>query len=296
MKKVRRPPKLTSRPPAPNGASQPSQVAPIACPATSSPVLPPSDLEPATQPSPEEFTWAFEPWNQNDPGRLAVLKSIVESRLVVQGKLRPVAWATETELRLAHGDTLVDAMLRDSVGVPGGYLERWAHPDGYLAVTLSPWGAYVVGHKLVEYTITWVSRFRGECVKTGKRVWKRRRRWDLELMWVRSCVPDRSCRCPRDSLEHPLTFDPEDRRARPEASTNRVLWVADLDTGETTEDQGKAFCFTMSQCGVEVKIPVRLDARPGKPIPKPKPKSPRKTGKPAKPKKRSSPRLANTHK
>src|SRR3954465_6233704 len=149
------------------------------------------------------------------------LSSIVNSTYMVQGNVCRTFYCTYDELSGEYGDDLIRLMIARAA------IQEWYHADGFIAVTLTPWCASVLGVRLAEYLVRQVKRiyeYRG-LNRNPARV--RVLQWDTAQYWTYVNRPDKPVRIPANPCELPLIGDPEDKRHQ----------------GEYTEDW-QTFSFT----------------------------------------------------
>lgn len=174
--------------------------------------------------------------------QIDILKSILSSRLVIQGKLRPVVFCTLFELQVQFDRRVLEHMVEDAI------LELWAHPEFGVTVTLSPWTAKTLNYHIGEYWISWIEYVDSRKGHNRRKAWKKVRYWDVELRWRRDNAPEKRVKLPSNSRERPMNFTDE----------QSYSYVKEFDECKTVEEVKK----TLNKKINEYLIPgCRLGAR-----------------------------------
>jgi hypothetical protein len=178
------------------------------------------------------------------------LCTIVNSTHIIQGRERRIYWCSRDELINQHGDPLYSQLYERKA------IAEWCHPHEFVATTLTPWSASLLGVRLAEYWVRWVEQaqeYRG----VGRRPAKIRvQRWDTESYWIYRGKPERSVRIPANTCELPLIGDPEDKSY----CRDKGEYLEDWQTWSFTKNPRKALTLTIRVGSFAHKIVIQRDA------------------------------------
>lgn len=177
------------------------------------------------------------------------LCAIINSTRIDRGHVCRIYWCKQEEMIASFGGDLFHELWKR------GAIQAWLHQEGYMAVTLTPWCAAVLGFRIAEYWVRYFDRVK-EYRGVGRRLARVRvQRWDTEAYWTYRDRPERSIRIPGNTCELPLAGDPEDKRHH----DKKEEYLENLETWTFTKNPTKAITITVRVGSFAHKIVIQRD-------------------------------------